>query len=54
MTRFLQVASVLAMGLGFLLALPGLLLLLGASQISTLLVAREQAAHDRALDRECL
>lgn len=49
MTLFLRLIAATATGLGFLLALPGLLLLLGASQITSLLVDREQAAHDAAL-----
>lgn len=52
MTRALRTLAALSTGLGFLLALPGLLLLLGSSQISSLLVAREHAARDHALDLE--
>lgn len=54
MIRLLKAISTFALVLGFLLALPGLLLLLGASQIACLIVAREQAAHDLLIDRECL
>ena len=54
MTAFMKTLSGLAAGLGFLLAAPDLLLLLAASQISSLVVAREQAARDHALDMECL
>ena len=49
MTRFLRLVALLATGLGFVLALPGLLLLLAAGQIACLIVARDQEAHDRAL-----
>lgn len=52
MTALLKVSSILAMVLGFLLALPGLLLLIAASQIATLLVTRAQAQRDHALDME--
>lgn len=49
MTRALKILAALATGLGFVLALPGLVLLYGASQIHCLLVTQEQAAHDAAL-----
>lgn len=49
MSRTLRIIAALATGLGFVLALPGLLLLLGASQVTCLLLDREQAAHDAAL-----
>lgn len=49
MSRFLSLLAVLAAGLGLVLALPGLLLLLASSQISALVVGREQEAHDAAL-----
>jgi len=49
MTRFLRIVAGVAMALGLLLALPGILLLLVAAQIGGLLVDREHAAHDAAL-----
>lgn len=49
MTCFLQILAGAATVLGFILALPGLLLLYGASQIRCLLVDQEQADRDAAL-----
>lgn len=50
MSRFLRLTAGLSAGLGLVLALPGLLLLLGSAQISSLLVDREQRARDASLD----
>ena len=50
MNRFLRITAGMALGLGFILALPGLLLLIGASLIHCLLVDREHAAQEHALD----
>lgn|GEM_PF-5017109 len=52
MTRLLKTLRVLATGLGFLLALPGFALLMAATGLSNLLLARERAAQQRALDSE--
>jgi len=48
--RFLRITAGVALGLGLVLALPGLLLLIGASLIHCLLVDREHTAQDHALD----
>jgi hypothetical protein len=45
MTRLLRLVAALSLGLGVVLALPGLLLLIGAAQIGSLLVDREQERH---------
>jgi hypothetical protein len=50
--RALRILAGLAMVLGFVLILPGLLgllLLLGSSQIASLIVTLEQRRHDLAL-----
>ncbi|HCZ33032.1 MAG TPA: hypothetical protein DHV93_05990 [Holophagaceae bacterium] len=52
MIRFLRVLDTVALVLGFVLILPGLLgllLLLGSSQIAALIVTLEQRRHDLAL-----
>lgn len=52
MIRALRILAGLAMVLGFVLILPGLLgllLLLGSSQIASLIVTLEQRRHDLAL-----
>lgn len=49
MTRALRILAALSAGLGFVLALPGLLFLLGSSQIASLVVDLEQADRDAAL-----
>lgn len=46
MSRFLKIIATVAMVLGLVVALPGLLLLLVAAQIGGLLVDRDQADHD--------
>lgn len=48
----LRLLSALALVLGLLLAAPGLLLLLAASQIHDLTVRRALEAHQAALDSE--
>lgn len=52
MSWFLHALRVLAMVLGFIFILPGLiglLLLLGSSQIAALIVTLDQRRHDAAL-----
>ena len=49
MSRFLKTVGTVAMVLGLIVALPGLLLLIVAAQIGGVLVDRDQAAHDAAL-----
>ena len=52
MRAFLRFLAGLAMVMGFVLILPGLiglLLLLGSSQIASLIVALEQRQHDLSL-----
>lgn len=49
MNRFLRLTAGLSAGLGFLIALPGLLLLLGSAQISSLIVDRDLSARDASL-----
>jgi hypothetical protein len=51
-SRLLSLTAVLATGLGFLLAAPGLLLLLAAGQIRDMALRRAQEAHQAALDSE--
>ncbi len=54
MRSFLHLLFLVASGLGLLLAAPGLLLLLGASQIADLAVRKEHADHEAGLDAEVL
>lgn len=54
MTRFLRDLSSLTFWLGCLLSLPGILLLMASEGLASVVVDREQQAHDRALDQEIL
>lgn len=48
-TRFLYALSFVAFVVGIVLAIVGVPLLLGASQLMSMAVGREHAAHDAAL-----
>jgi hypothetical protein len=48
-SRFLKTVGTVAMVLGLIVALPGLLLLIVAAQIGGVLVDRDHATHDAAL-----
>ncbi len=52
--RALHRLSTIAYFLRVFLSIPGLLLLAASAGLSCAAVDREQAAHDLALDRECL
>ncbi len=52
MTRLLRLSSFLATGLGLVIGCLGVLFLFAAAQIEDLLVRREMAEHDAALDSE--